>query len=247
MVKLSIKLFFLYLISHEMLIHQVYADTLVLGAEYSWPPYANRDGTGLSNDIIREAYSAVGVQVEYMLLPYARVLTELDNGTLIAGFNVPLDNETREKYIFGKNKLFDAITNYYQSIERPLSAKRREDLNHEVKVGTVIGFGYGNHFPALVDKGNIIDIRTIADKNNLKKLSINRIDTTIITDKTANLLLKELQLEDKIVIAFQNDTVPMYLAFSKKFPKADHYSSLFDKGMEVILKNGVYTRIINSY
>ena len=76
---------------------------------------------------------------------------------------------------------------------------------------------------------------------------MNRIDTTIITDKTANLLLKELQLEDKIVIAFQNDTVPMYLAFSKKFPKADHYSSLFDKGMEVILKNGVYTRIINSY
>ena len=245
--KSLIKLTLLYLISYGMLAAQAYADKLVLGAEYNWPPYANRDGTGMSNDIIREAFSAVDVQVEFILLPYARVLKDLDNGTLIAGFNVPLNNETREKYIFSKNRLFDVTSNYYQSLERPLSAKRREDLRDEVKVGTVISFGYGDHYPVLVKEGKVIDIPTIADKNNLEKLFRNRIDTTIITDKTANLLLNELQLEDKIEIAFQNASSPVYLAFSKNFPKADYYSSVFDKGMEVILKNGVYARIINSY
>ena len=247
MVKFAIKLFFLYLMSFGVLVHQVYADTLVLGAESSWPPYANGDGKGMPNDIIREAYKAVGVKIEYLILPYARVLKQLDNGALIAGFNVPLDKETREKYIFGKNKLFDAVTNYYQPIELPLSVKNREDLNHKVTVGTVIGFGYGNHFPKLVNENRVLNIPTIADKNNLMKLSSNRIDTTIIADKTANLLLKELQLEDKIEIAFKNSSTPMYLAFSKKRPKAEYYSNLFDKGMDVILKNGVYIRIINSY
>jgi polar amino acid transport system substrate-binding protein len=233
--------------SFGILVHQVYGETLLIGAESSWPPYANSDATGLANDLVRAAYSAVGIEVEYILLPYPRVLNKLDNGTLVAGFNVPLDNESRKKYIFGKNKLLDAVTHYYQSIDNPISAKRREDLNNEVKVGTVIGFGYGNHFPTLVNEGKVLDIRTIADKNNLKKLSMNRLDTTIITNKTANLLLKELQLEDKIEIAFINSSTPMYLAFSKKFPKAEYYANLFDKGMDIILENGVYTKITNSY
>jgi len=50
------------------------AETIKIAAEDDWIPYARADGTGLANEIIKAAFQAVGVKVEYRVVPYARAL-----------------------------------------------------------------------------------------------------------------------------------------------------------------------------
>ena len=224
-----------------------YGDTIILGAEDDWIPYAKADGTGLANDIIREAYRSMGIDVQFEVMPYSRILKLVEWGNLLGGFNVPLDEESKKKYILGKTPLYDAVSAYYQNKERPLKAKNRDQLVNKEKVGVVLGYGYGDHFLEAVDQGKIIRENSRSETNNLKKLAANRIDTTIIYDKTASLLIRKLGLKDKIEMAFPNETTPIFLAFSRKYEKAQYYADKLDEGLARIKKDGTYKRIMDSY
>ena len=78
-------------------------------------------------------------------------------------------------------------------------------------------------------------------------MAVWSIYATIIYDKTASVLLKELGLEDKIEMVFQNETTPIFLAFSKKNPKSQYYVDKLDKGLAKIKKDGTYQKIMGSY
>ncbi len=99
----------------------------------------------------------------------------------------------------------------------------------------------------MVKKGLIKVEVTNHETSNLKKFAVGRIDGTIIFDKTANILIKQLKLESKIEFAFQNEKTPVYLAFSKNHPNGQYYADKFDEGMAKIQDNGVYQKILKSY
>ena len=224
-----------------------FAETITIAAEDDWIPYASKDGTGLSNEIIRAAFESVGIEVKYKVLPYARVLDTVEKGSFIAGFNVPLDAQSQSKYLLGKKMLFEAISAYYSNKDKPLIAKDRDQLTNGEKIGVVRGYGYGDHYLKLVEKGAINEEVTSAEATNLKKLAAGRIDGTIIFNKTANILIKKLNLESKIIFSFINEKTPIYLAFSKAHPKGQYYLDKFDEGMKKIQDNGAYQKIMNSY
>ena len=224
-----------------------YGETITLGAEDDWVPYARADGTGLANEIIVAAFKRVGIDVTFKVLPYNRILKLVEWGDLLGGFNVPLDEESKKKYVLGNTPLYDAVSAYYQDKSKPLKGKNRDELVNKEKVGVVLGYGYGDHFLGAVEKGNIIKEVSKSEKTNLKKLSVGRIDATIIYDKTAAVLLKELGLEDKIEMAFQNETTPIFLAFSRKDPKSQYYAHKLDEGLAKIKQDGTYQKIMDSY
>ncbi len=225
----------------------VYAETIKIAAEDDWVPYAKKDGTGLANEIIKAAFESLGINVEYTVLPYARVLHYIEKGSYVAGFNVPLDKQSKAKYIMGGKKIFDAVSAYYNSKDRPLNAKSRNELRGGKTIGVVRGYGYGDHYLKLVEKGLIKEDVANSEISNLKKLAVGRIDGTIIYDKTASILIKQLKLKSNIEFAFQNEKTPIYLAFSKKHPDGQYYADKFDEGMAKIENNGVYQRILKSY
>lgn len=223
---------------------QAWAETIVLGAENDWSPYSNADGTGISNSIVREAYRSVGIEVAFQVLPYSRILRMLDTGELLGGFNVPLDADSRAKYLLGKTFLLEAVASYYQNKAKPLRAKKREELVHKERVGIVLGYGYGDHFLKAVKEGNIVTEGANSDTLNLKKLAAGRIDTTILYDRAAGLLLKQLGLEGEIEEAFVNEKIPIFVGFSNKHPKARHFCDRFEEGLLKIKDTGVYGRIL---
>ncbi len=224
-----------------------YGETITLGAEDDWIPYSRADGTGLANDIVVAAFKSVGIDVKFKVMPYNRILKLVEWGDLLGGFNVPLDEESKKKYILGNTPLYDAVSAYYQSKKRPLKAKNRDGLVNKERIGVVLGYGYGDHFLKAVERGDIIKDTSRSEKINLKKLAAGRIDATIIYDKTASVLLKELGLEDRIEMAFQNETTPIFLAFSRKNPKGQYYADQLDKGLARIKKDGTYQRIMDAY
>ena len=224
-----------------------YGETITLGAEDDWIPYTRADGTGLANEIIAAAFKSVGIDVKFKVMPYNRILKLVEWGDLLGGFNVPLDEESKKKYVLGNMPLYHAVSAYYQNKEKSLKGKNRDELVNKEKIGVVLGYGYGDHFLQAVEKGNIIKEVSRSEKINLKKLAVGRIDATIIYDKTASVLVKELGLEDKIEMVFQNETTPIFLAFSKKNPKSQYYADKLDKGMAKIKKDGTYQKIMDSY
>jgi polar amino acid transport system substrate-binding protein len=222
-------------------------ETIILGAEDDWIPYSKADGTGMANEIVAAAFKSVGIDVDFKVMPYNRILKLVEWGDLLGGFNVPLDEESKRKYILGNTSLYDAVSAYNQNREKPLKAKTRDELVHKEKIGVVLGYGYGDHFLKAVEAGKIIKEDSRSEKINLKKLAAGRIDATIIYDKTASVLLKELGLENKIEAAFINETTPIFLAFSRKNPKGQYYADQLDKGLANIKKDGTYKRIMDSY
>lgn len=226
---------------------QAQVEEVLIAAEDDWIPYARNDGTGLANEIIIAAYESIGIKVRYNIYPYARVLRLVSTGQYVAGFNVPLDEESKERYLLGEEPLYDAVSAYYQHSQSPLIAKKSQQLNNGRVIGVVRGYGYGDHYLKLRNEGRIIELVSNSESSNLKMLSAGRMDATIIYDKTANILLKQLKLEHVVEYAFINDSTPIYLAFSKVHPKGQYFSDKFDEGMRTIKSNGTYQRIMNSY
>jgi len=221
-----------------------FSETILLGAENDWIPYSNADGTGMSNDIVRAAFKAVGIDVKFRVAPYNRLLKGVQEGTLPGAFNVPKEPSIEDLYIFGKTPLFTARSAYYQNRERPLSATRKEDLKNNERVGVVFEYGYGDFFQK---NDRIQKIGVKSDLLNLRKLAKGRLDTTILYEKTAAKLIKDNHLTDKIEKAFDSETADIYVAFSKKFPKAQYYADKLDKGLAKIKADGTYDAILKKY
>jgi polar amino acid transport system substrate-binding protein len=220
------------------------AETITLGAENDWVPYASRDGTGMSNDIVRAAYHAVGIDVSFQVGPYNRLLMSVREGTLLGAFNVPKEQSNEGLYIFGKTPLFTALSAYYQNRDRPLKAHRKEELIHGETVGVVFDYGYGDFFS---NNDRITKIAVRSDLLNLRKLAMGRIDATILYDKTARKLIEENRLGHTIEKAFDSEGAEIYVAFSKAFPKARYYADLLDQGLAIIKEKGDYQKILDAY
>lgn len=220
------------------------AETITLGAENDWVPYANQDGAGMSNEMVRAAYKAVGIDVAFEVGPYNRLLKSVRDGGLLGAFNVPRERSNEDVYLFGKKPLFTALSAYYHNRDNPLRATRKEELVNGEKVGVVFDYGYGDFF---TNNDRIAKIEVRSDLLNLRKLAKGRLDATILYDKTARKLIEENGLGDKIAKAFDSESADIYVAFSKVFPKAQYYADKLDEGLAVIKANGVYQKILDAY
>jgi len=220
------------------------AETITLGAENDWVPYANQDGTGMSNEMVRAAFKAVGIEVIFQVGPYNRLLKSVRDGGILGAFNVPKEHANEDLYLFGKTPLFTALSAYYHNRDQPLKATRKEDLVNGEKVGIVFDYGYGDFFSR---NDRIAKIEVRSDLLNLKKLAMGRIDATILYDKTAKKLIEENGLTDKIEKAFDSEKADIYVAFSKTFPKARYYADKLDEGLAIIKANGEYQKIVEAY
>lgn len=227
--------------------YRTHAETIEIGAENDWIPYSKADGTGMANDIVKAAYASVGINVKLVIQPYTRLLKLVEAGELLGAFNVPKDTEITSRFLLGKEALYIAHSDYYQNTHKPLGAKNRNEL-HNAHIAVVSNYGYGNHYLQSVATKQIIPVTTHAETLNLKMLAAGRVDGTILYSKTANILLKQLNLTGQIERAFENESIPIYLAFSRKSPRRSQwYADKLDAGLANIKASGEYQKIIDSY
>lgn len=219
-------------------------DVITLAVEDGWEPYANADGTGMSNKLVIAAYRAVGIEVHLVVRPYARLLDEVKAGKWIGGFNVALEDSTRGQFTFGKEMLFLAKADYYMNTTRPLAAKSAEQLINGERIGVIYGYEYGGQF---FKNSRIVKEWVTRHDHNIQKLLAGRIDAAIFFEKTANLLLKDQISSGRIKRAFPSEPSRIYVAFSKKHPGVQYYLQKLDEGLRLIKANGVYAKICSGY
>jgi polar amino acid transport system substrate-binding protein len=220
------------------------AHALTLAVEDAWEPYANPDETGMSVDIVKAAFSAVGIKVTFEAIPYARLLQEVQAGNYVGGFNVAREPSREDAFLWGREMLFLAQAHYYHYRSRLLEASSSTGLQSGEKVGVILGYEYGELFHA---NNRISKVWGKRHDQIIRMLQAGRVDTVILFEKTANLLLTDMNLQTEVVAAFPSEPSRIYVAFSRQHPEARHYMEMLDEGLARIKANGEYQAILKKY
>lgn len=221
------------------------SERIRIGAEDDWSPYSSAvkgKPDGFAVDLVRAAWAAAGVEVELVLLPYARCMKEVDRGDLAGCFNTLRDPVLEPRYRWHQQALFQARIGIYGKVIPGTVPKTvvLENLRGK-RVGTTHGYDYGAAFDG--DPSMLRD-EAPSDLSSLRKLVAGRVDYALVFDRVANAISKThpdlgsgYSLQGVLVEPF------LYLSFSPKYPNVERLVALFDQGLAKVRKSGEYARI----
>jgi polar amino acid transport system substrate-binding protein len=216
-----------------------------IGAEDDWSPYSssvNGHPVGFAVDLVRAAWTAAGVDVELVPLPYARCMKEVDRGALAGCFDTLRDPMLEAKYRWHQLPLFRArIGIYGRTANGPASADLSIANLRGKRIGTTHGYDYGAAFDG--DSSLLRDVAP-SDLSSLRKLVAGRVDYALVFDRVATAIAranpelgKNFSLQGILV------EPSLYISFSRGFPDIDRLVSLFDQGLAKVRKSGEYAAI----
>ncbi|EQC47430.1 ABC transporter substrate-binding protein [Bacteriovorax sp. Seq25_V] len=218
----------------------VEASDLKLGVEDSWPPYADANGEGISKELVLAAYKSVGLIPDIKVYPYSRVLNLVENGELIGGFNVTRQDSTMAKFLFGEQYLFKAPASIYYNKAQSFSSLK--DIPDGFNLGVIRGYEYGDEFEK--EKGRFKVVHVNTQEQLLNMLARKRLQGVILFELVKDYTVNFYNIKSvKFFKGFHNQTSFIYVAFSKKNPKASFYAKKLDEGLKNIRSSGEYDKI----
>lgn len=221
-------------------------NSIVLAVEDSWPPYSDSTGQGIATNIVKQAYAAVGIKVILKVLPYARVLKEVEKGFFVGGYNVTRQSTTEKNFLFGQQFLLSAPASFYfsPSNSKAINYKNIKDIPDDSSVGVIIDYEYGDLFDEHKERFKKVYVSN--QSQIISMLTLGRIDTAIMFDEVANETLKSMGLNNKSIIKGPlNHTSDIYVAFSRTHKDAVFFKNKLDEGLLLIKSNGQYDEILS--
>jgi polar amino acid transport system substrate-binding protein len=221
-----------------------HAETIAVGAEDDWAPYSSVvDGKaqGFAVDVVRAAFGAVGVTVEFEVLPYARCLAKARAGKLIGCFDAVPNGMIAPHYLWHAQPLFTTHMNVYAlagSADHGMTPARLEGKT----VGVARDYEYGDEFDL-----NTKIVRKVVDKNEqgFKMLQAGRIQYMAAEQRIADALFRRYPqaFGGKFKVAGTVATPGLYMAFTREVPDGARYLAKFNAGYTIIRGNGTYKDI----
>ncbi len=228
----------------------VRAEQITLVAENDWYPYtAQRDGraVGLTVDLVRAAYTSVGVSLQLKSMPFARCMALVERGDELGCFNSGQDlKHSQDSYLFhamplllNSNGIYAKATSLESGLGPAALSGRRVGLTH--------GSSYGD---AIEANQAIVRVVALTDLANLRMLTAGRTDFAVMDDRVFDHLERtnagELRGKLKRVGKAFSD-LPIYVAFSKRHPEAPRQAALLDRGLAALKATGEYQRIVDRW
>ncbi len=241
--------FFVFLI----LVTNSCARDVVRLANGEWPPYLSQflPDYGAASHIVRAAFNAVDVEVEYLFRPWKRAYGYAANGysegKVCHGTVVWVYTEDRAKKFYYSDVVIEEIEVLFHLRENPLQWLDAADLK-----GKVIGGTAHTTYPLLeaAEKRGILSIQRAGNYDTLfNRLLAGRIDAVPQVKYVGNYFLQNtLTEEDREKISFSPTVVDRrkyHVMFSRVSDSDLHYLRLFNQGLQIIRENGVYAKIIH--
>ena len=213
-----------------------------LGAEDSWPPYSDEQGRGISTNIIKAAFAKSGLTPTFQILPYARVLHDLESGKIDGGYNVTLQSSTKKKYLFGNVPLLRVEAYWFFRPNTFTTIKRIEDAPAKLRVGVIRDYEYGDIYEN--HRHRFIEVKVTQQSQIIRMLKQGRIDAAVMFDKEAEYALRDMNWKSDIFEKrFLNHRGDVYVAFSHKSPRAHWLAEQLDKGLTELKQTGEYDQL----
>jgi polar amino acid transport system substrate-binding protein len=222
------------------------AESLEIAAEDEASPWAQKDGTGYANDVVKAAFKAVDVDVKFQVMPYARCKHMVIEGEIAGCFSVSPMKELEKSVQFADKPLFVCFSDYFQNPNKPVNATTQDEIPKGTVVGTVTGYEYPEALFKLKEKGIVVFEEVDSEELNFKKLADGRIALTLLNYnqmKPPGILIAKVGATGKIVRAFRCGTLDSFIAFSRKHPKGAWACEKFNEGFKTIAANGTLLEI----
>ncbi len=218
-----------------------------------WCPYNCAPGSdipGYAVEIARIVFGDAGYDVDYQLLNWTRSIDEARNGhvdavigafaTDVPGFIIPAEPIGRSSTGFAARQSSAFHYTGPQSLD-----------------GQTLGIVATYEFPgALGDylhglHGDRSRIQYVSGDQglakNLLKLIGGRIDVVLDDAQVLERLIKELQLEDRVIFSQDDARIPIYIAFSPVNPASPQYAAILSAGIARLRTSGQLAAILARY
>lgn len=206
-------------------------EKLLLAAEDSWPPFSRSDGEGISQQIIKKACATAGINVEFIVVPYARALQMVKANEVDGAFNVTKQQSTLSEFKFGQEPLLQAPASFYYPSHSQLNFKSISDVPNNTVIALILGYEYGELYEA--NRQRFKEIRVSNQTQIINLLLRNRVDMAIMFDDVAEYYLSQMQLaNDSIKKGNLNHVSDIYVAFNRS-PELQSVIDKLDTGLRL--------------
>ena len=214
------------------------AETVIVGAEDAWYPYSGLvkgELQGMTVDIVRAAYRAVGVEVKFDPMPYARCVALTRSGAQLACFDTFRTPDTESDFLWHSPSLFRVEYLIYAPADSKKKHLGVRDLEGQ-QVALTRGYEYGAEF----DRDSKIRRElSSSDESNFRMLLAGRVAYTVTAKIIADqLFMAHPELARKFRIVGSVSRNDVYMAFSRQHPDGPREMARFEKGLRLIRENG---------
>lgn len=212
---------------------------LEIAVEDAAAPWSKKDGTGCANDIVKAAFAAAGVDINLMVVPYARCKDMVMAGKVAACFSMSWDPQFKGSVAFPAEPIYSVSAKFYRNDVTAPRVSSVGEIPKNAVVGIVNEYEYPISIAELKAKGIIIEPAN-SEAINLEKLSLGRIDYAIF-------MLDRLKTEDvlkgnsginNVRYAFTGGVQGSYIGFSTRHPQAKAALEKYNEGYKIISDNG---------
>ncbi len=218
-------------------------ELVILSSNY--PPHIYEENgviKGLRVELLTELFKRMGYTYVPKIMPWARAVTMIKEGRADGICSIWYKPE-REAYLsYPKFPYVLEVQAIYQRIgTQEVHYESLQDFKG-MKLGTIRGFAYPKDFM----KSPLFKIETVAtDKQNFVKLAMGRLDIVISDSIVGDYTIQQADLKDKIFRNKNNYNEGFwgYVAFSQKRSDAKHLAQEYDRVMQDLIKEGLYSKI----
>lgn len=224
-------------------------ERFILGAENQAGPWGGNDGAGCGNELVRAAFAAAGDAVDLKVLPYVRAKTLTIEGELAGCFGMSWSAELTDQIVFAAKPLYQVQCVLLRRRGSPVKFQALGELPPKTVLGLVRDYEYPAGVRATATRGVLIE-ETNSEVQNLEKLAAGRIDAVVVNCdalKSLPLLLKEAGVEGEIESVSLVGVMDTFVGFSVRNPAGLRAREHFDRGMAIILANGTYDAIMQTW
>ncbi len=205
-----------------------------------FPPFVGTEmkNKGLSSALVKEAFKAVGKKIKIEIFPWPRALYTTQS--LDGSASYPwAKNEERQKHFLYSNVLHEDKIRFFGEKNSKLE-KAKVCYPHDWDLSQ-FGFALKKYNMEIIARPNSID-------QCFLMISTKRLDFTFVNETVGFYKINELGLHKNIVgrdeVTADDNT---YLIVGKSNPKSRWILSEFNKGLDIIKKNGRYFKIKQTY
>lgn len=229
-----------------------HADVITLRTD-EWCPYAcdpKSDKPGFMVEIANEVFKKYGHTVDYNVMNWARVLTDVKSGQYdgvigasrsdVSGFVIP-------------EVPTGVLVSYYYTRKDDSWMYTGVDSLKKKKIGVINDYTYGDEIDKLVAKKHS-SFKKVSGQEPLARLvqmtETKRIDGFVENPLVLDIALKKLKKDkDLFKVASRNlaNDPDLFIAFSPARPNSKEYARILDEGVNELRKSGRLKVILQKY
>lgn len=226
----------------------VMAEKIVFAIVEDFPPYQyveKGQATGIDVDVLREACKQLGLDSEFRVLPWKRILKNAKEGRVTAIPSLLYKEERTTFLYFGTEPTHINTDSIMARKGSSIKVSKLDDLKNKV-VGVIRGYSYGPAFDSYQGlKKEICDDHSVL----IRILNKGRIDMAVASEMPFRFNCKKLGLQDRFETVYVISQHPTYTGFSKKAlgKRGEAMAEKFSKMLRQLKANGFFQKTETKY